>query len=181
MDLCWQVMSLLFNILSRLVIAFLPRSKHLLISWLQSPSKVILDPKKIKSVTVTTFSHIYFSLLLDKDFCPKCVLKVLYGLPPACTLSPPPAMPPSMRTFFNSQTQFSPFLLGASAQTIFSVWYFLDPCSSLAFNYLLIIKEGLPLCSVFGWVVFFPLYHGTTFIFFRVFSYKLYIQVWCFD
>ena len=47
-----KVMSLLFNMLSRLVIAFLPRSKHLLISRLQSPSPVILDPKKIKSVTV---------------------------------------------------------------------------------------------------------------------------------
>ena len=48
-----EVMSLLFNMLSRLVIAFLPRSKHLLISWLQSPSVVILEPKKIKSVTVS--------------------------------------------------------------------------------------------------------------------------------
>ena len=48
-----KVMSLLFNTLSRLVIAFLPRSKHLLISWLQSPSAVILEPKKIKSVTVS--------------------------------------------------------------------------------------------------------------------------------
>ena len=50
-----KVMSLLFNILSRLVITFLPRSKHILISWLQSPSPVILEPKKIKSVTVSTF------------------------------------------------------------------------------------------------------------------------------
>ena len=49
-------MSLLFNILFRLVIAFLPRSKHLLISWLQSPSAVILEPKTIKSVTVSTVS-----------------------------------------------------------------------------------------------------------------------------
>ena len=46
-------MTLLFNMLSRLVIAFLPRSKHLLISWLQSPSAVILEPKKIKSVIVS--------------------------------------------------------------------------------------------------------------------------------
>ena len=46
-----KVMSLLLNMLSRLVIAFLPRSKHLLISWLQSLSAVILEPKKIKSVT----------------------------------------------------------------------------------------------------------------------------------
>ena len=51
-----KVMSLLFNMLSRFVIAFLPRSKGLLISWLQSPSVVILGPKKIKSVTVSTFS-----------------------------------------------------------------------------------------------------------------------------
>ena len=47
-----QVMFLLFNMLSRLVITFLPRSKHLLISWLQSPSAVIWEPPKIKSVTV---------------------------------------------------------------------------------------------------------------------------------
>ena len=51
-----KVMSLLFNILSRFVMSFLPRSKHLLISWLQSLSAVILEPKKIKSVTVFTFS-----------------------------------------------------------------------------------------------------------------------------
>ena len=51
-----KVMSLLFNMLSRLVIAFLPRSKDLLISWLQPPSAVILEPKKIKSVTVSIVS-----------------------------------------------------------------------------------------------------------------------------
>ena len=51
-----KVMSLLFNMLSRLVIAFLLRSKHLLISWLQSSSAVILEPKKIKSLTVSTVS-----------------------------------------------------------------------------------------------------------------------------
>ena len=51
-----KVMSLIFNILSRLVIAFLPRSKRLLISWLQSPSAVILEPKKRKSVTVSIVS-----------------------------------------------------------------------------------------------------------------------------
>ena len=51
-----KVMSLLFKMLSRLVIVFLPRSKHLLISWLQSPSAVILEPKKIKSVTVSIVS-----------------------------------------------------------------------------------------------------------------------------
>ena len=51
-----KVTSLFFNALSRFVIAFLPRSKHLLISWLQSPSAVILEPKKIKSVTVSIVS-----------------------------------------------------------------------------------------------------------------------------
>ena len=53
-----KVMSLLFNMLSRLVITFLPRSKRLLISWLQSPSAMILEPKKIKSDTVSpSISH----------------------------------------------------------------------------------------------------------------------------
>ena len=53
MDLFGKVMSLLFNMVSRLVIAFLPRSKCLLISWLHSPSAVILEPPKIKDVTVS--------------------------------------------------------------------------------------------------------------------------------
>ena len=52
----YKVMSLLFNMLSRLVIAFLPRSKCLLISRLQSPSAVILEPRKTKSATVSTVS-----------------------------------------------------------------------------------------------------------------------------
>ena len=51
-----KMMSLLFHTLSRFVTVFLSRSKHLLISWLQSPSAVILEPKKIKSVTVSIFS-----------------------------------------------------------------------------------------------------------------------------
>ena len=51
-----RVMSLLFNMLSTLVINFLPRSKHLLTSWLQSPPEVIVEPKKIKSVTVSIVS-----------------------------------------------------------------------------------------------------------------------------
>ena len=52
-----KVMSLLLNMLSRLVITFLPRSKRVLISWLQSPSAVVLEPRKIKSDTVSTVSH----------------------------------------------------------------------------------------------------------------------------
>jgi len=60
-----KVMSLLFNILSRLVIAFLPRSKHVLISWLLSPSAVILEPKKIKSLAV---SIVFPSICNDFSF-----------------------------------------------------------------------------------------------------------------
>ena len=56
MDLCDKVMSLLFNMLSRLVITFLPRSKRLFISWLQSPSAVILESPKIVSATVSPVS-----------------------------------------------------------------------------------------------------------------------------
>ena len=57
-------MTLLFNMLSRFVIAFLPKTKHLFISWLQSPAGVILEPKKIKSVIVTTpASHICHEVL----------------------------------------------------------------------------------------------------------------------
>ena len=54
-----KVMSLLFNMLTRFIIAFLPKSKCLLISWLQSLSAVILEPKKIKSVTVSTLFPSY--------------------------------------------------------------------------------------------------------------------------
>ena len=54
-----KVIFLLFNTLSRLVIAFLPRSKRLLISWLQSPSAVILEPRKIKFDTVSTVFHLF--------------------------------------------------------------------------------------------------------------------------
>jgi len=60
-------MSLLFNMLSRLVIAFLPGSKNLLISWLQSPSAVILEPKKIKSLTVYIVSPSIFQEVMGPD------------------------------------------------------------------------------------------------------------------
>ena len=54
-----KVMSLLFNTLSRLVMAFLLKNKCLLISWVQSASALILEPKKIKSVTISTFPHLF--------------------------------------------------------------------------------------------------------------------------
>ena len=62
-----KVMFLLFNMLARLVIAFLPRSKHLLISWLRSPSAVILEPKKLKSVTVSIVSPSIWHELVGMD------------------------------------------------------------------------------------------------------------------
>ena len=62
-----KVMSLLFNALSRFVIAFLPRSDRLLISWLQSPSAVIMEPKKRKSVTASTFSPSIYHEVMGPD------------------------------------------------------------------------------------------------------------------
>ena len=62
-----KVMSLLFNMLSRLVITFFPRSKHLLISWLQSSSALILEPPKIKSTTVSTVSPSIFREVMGPD------------------------------------------------------------------------------------------------------------------
>ena len=61
-----KVVSLLSNMLSRLVISFLPRSKRLLISWLQSPSAVILEPPKIKSATVSTVSPSISNEVVDQ-------------------------------------------------------------------------------------------------------------------
>ena len=80
-----RVMSLLFNTLSRFVIAFLPRHNHLLISWLQSPSMVILDPKKKKSVTTSTFSpSICYALM---GLCDMILVFLIFSLKPAFLLS----------------------------------------------------------------------------------------------
>ena len=62
-----KVTSLLFNMLSRLIITFLPRSKRLLLSWLQSPSAVILEPRKIKSDTVSTVSPSIYHEVMGPD------------------------------------------------------------------------------------------------------------------
>ena len=69
-------MSLLFNMLSRLVMIFLPKSKHLLISWLQSPSAVILEPKKIKSDTVSTVTPSLSHEVMGLDAMIFCFLNV---------------------------------------------------------------------------------------------------------
>ena len=62
-----KLMFLLFSMMSRIVIDFLPRSKRLLISWLQSPSAVILEPKEIKSVTVSIVSLFFASEVMELD------------------------------------------------------------------------------------------------------------------
>ena len=84
-----KAMSLLFNMLSRLVVTFLPRSKRLLISWLQSPSAVILEPKKIKSVTVSiVFPSIYHEALgLDAMILVFCMLSFKPMFPSPLSLS----------------------------------------------------------------------------------------------
>ena len=85
-----KVMSLLFNMLSRLVIAFFPRSKHLLISWLQSPSAVILEPKKRKSVTVSGSG--LFSLPAKKLAIFSRMAAPFYISPSSSVVKNPPAM-----------------------------------------------------------------------------------------
>ena len=79
-----KVMSMLFDMLSRLVVSFLPRSKHHLISWLQPPSAVIWELKKIKSDTVSTvspsISHEVMGTNLGKKF-PKLLRELMYKLP----------------------------------------------------------------------------------------------------
>ena len=81
-----KVMSLLFNMLSRLVITFLPRSKLLLISWLQSPSAVILEPRKIKSATVSTVSPSVCHEYLLGCFSFRLFVLVNYPLGSQCSL-----------------------------------------------------------------------------------------------
>ena len=76
-----KVMSLLFNMLSRLIITFLPRSKRLLISWLQSPSAVILEPKKIKSVIFSIASMKWWDWMPWSSFFECCVLTQLFNSP----------------------------------------------------------------------------------------------------
>ena len=80
-----KVKSLLFNMLSRFVIAFLPKSKHLLISWLQSPSAVILEPKKRKSVTASTFSPSICHEVMGLDA--KILVFLMVSFKPAFSLS----------------------------------------------------------------------------------------------
>ena len=103
-----KAMSLLLNMLSRFVIAFLPSSKHLLISWLQSPSAVILKTKKIKSLTVSIFSPSICHEVMGPDdtilVFECCILSQLFRSP----------ISPSSRDIFNCSS-LSAFSLVSSA------------------------------------------------------------------
>ena len=94
-----KIMSLLFNTLSRLVLAFLPRSKHLLISWLQSPSAVILEPPKINSVTVSIVSP----SICHEVMGPDAMILVFWMLSfkPTFSLSSLEIQPPRLDLFLN--------------------------------------------------------------------------------
>ena len=107
-----KVMSLLLNMLSRLVITFLPRSKHLLISWLQSPSTVILEPKQIKSVAVSIVSPSIWHEVMGLD-------AMICGF---WTLSLKPAFSLSSFTFI--KRLFSSSSLSAINLHVWGYWYF---------------------------------------------------------
>ena len=109
-----NVMSLLFNMLSRLVITFLPRSKRLLISWLQSPSAVILEPRKIKSATVSTLSP----SICHEVMGPDAMILVFWMLSfkPTCSLS--------SFTFIKRLFSYSLSAIGWCHLNIWGYWYF---------------------------------------------------------
>ena len=111
-----KVMSLLLNMLSRLVITFLPRSKHLLISWLQSLSAVILEHKKIKSSTISSFSP----FICHEVMGPDAVILVLWMLSFQAIFSLMRVSPSSRGSFIPLQ-----FLtLNWCHQHIWGCWYF---------------------------------------------------------
>ena len=128
-----KVMSLLFNTLSRLVIAFLPRSKYLLISWLQSPSAVILEPKKINSVTV------YF---VSPSICrevmgPHAMILVFWmsSFKPTFSLS---SFTPIKKLFSSSSLSAVRVVTSAYLRLLILLWAILIPaCDSCPFLVLL--------------------------------------------
>ena len=101
MDLCWQRMSLLFNMLSRFDTAFLPRSKYLLISWLQSPPAVILKPQNMKSLTVSIVSTSICHEVMGVDVM--ILVFWMLSLKPAFSLS----FSTFIKRFFNSSSLYT--------------------------------------------------------------------------
>ena len=114
MDLFPQTVSLLFNMLPMFVIAFLPVSKHHLISWLQSPSTVILEPKKIKSATVSIFSPPIFHEVMGPD-----VMTLVIWM-----LNFEPAFTVSSFTLIKRINSSSLSATGVASLHIWVYWYF---------------------------------------------------------
>ena len=134
MDLISKAMSLLFTVLSRFVIAFLPRSSHLLISWLQSPSTVILQPKKRKSGIASTFYPSVYHKVMGPDAM--ILILVIPSFKPAFSLS------------FTLIKRFFSSLLSAIRLVSFAYlrWFlFLLAVLILAYN-----SSSLPFCMMFS-------------------------------
>ena len=127
-----RVMSLLFNTLSRFVIAFLPRSNHLLISWLQSPSTVILEPKRRKSVTTSTCSPFTCHAVMGLDAM--ILVFLIFNLKPALSLSCV-----CMYVCINKcmhVTKFICFILMCAQNPFYSLWAY--------FYYILVLTDAFP-------------------------------------
>ena len=126
-------MSLLFNTLSRFVIAFLPRSKCLLISWLQSPFTVILEPKKRKSVTTSTFSPSICHEIMGPD---AILVSLIFSFKPALSLS---SFIPIKRLF--SSSSLSAIRVVSSTYLrllVFLLPNFIPVCNSSSLAFLMI-------------------------------------------
>ena len=124
-----KVMSLLFNMLSMLVITLLPRSKHLLISWLQSLATVILEPRKIKSATVSTFSpsvchHVMgldgmvlvFWMLSSKPPFSLSFFTLIMGIPFLCRLTLCSRWSINPQIFFRSSCSLCRYILNVPVE-----------------------------------------------------------------
>ena len=135
-DLCCKVMSLLFNVLSRFAITFLPRSKRLLISWLQSLSTLIWDPKNMKSDTVSTFPP----SICHEVTGPEAMIFVFW------MLSFKPAFSFSSLTFIKrlfSSSSFSAIRVMSSAYLRLLIFF-------LAFLILAYVSSSLAFCIMYS-------------------------------
>ena len=133
MDLCWQSNASVFNVLSRFVKAFLPRSTCLLISWLQSPSAVILEAKKIKFVTVSIVSPSICHEVMGPD-----AMILIFWM-----LSFKPAFPLSYFTFI--KRLFSSSLLSAHKGGVICTSEIIDISPSNLDSSLCFIQPGITL------------------------------------
>ena len=121
-----KVMSLLFNMLSRLVITFLPRSKRLLILWLQSPSAVILEPPKVKSDTISTVSSSISHEVMGPDYLSQRDISCA-PIPVPCPCPHPTALPLSQPSKQTRNPPASSQLLVTGA--FVTVWTWQSPFS----------------------------------------------------